>query len=288
MNMLKKIFVIFLILTGLFIIMTNLPLFSWFGLNNEQKEANVTDKVELIKIQTTSVPTTIIPEDRDDIVIDYEGQGSVDLHQGDDEIEIDAKGPKFQFGLFNRNSKLTIYIPEDYDRNISLKVGSGTLLLEGHSSQKPLSLEDLAVDIGSGKLELRNIEANLIEQKGSSGYAKLENIEANTGSFEISSGKLMIRHYSGALDAQVSSGFMDIQFDTLTGNSEVKVSSGSAKLDLPDDADFTLIGKMSSGKIDHDFQLTDKSSGKNHIEGKYGSGDNKLDLQVSSGHINLY
>jgi len=287
--MIKRILVIFLVITGVYIIFVNFPVFNWLGFNTAHNQsAKITEKIDSIEIQTTSVPTSIIPEDRDDLIVDYDGKGTVKIDQDGDTIKVDVKGPKFNFLNFNRKADLKIFIPEDYNRNMEMKVGSGTLEFSGPSKENPMELDELEINIGSGKIELRNITANEIDHKGSSGYVKVDAVQANTGSFDLSSGKLNITHYSGAVDAEVSSGEMNIQIDELTGNSSAKASSGRINLDLPDDASFTLKGKTSSGTINSEFDLKDEQISKNRLEGKHGTGKYELDLKVSSGNIRLH
>jgi lia operon protein LiaG len=288
-EMIKRILVIFLVITGIYIIFSNFPVFSLLGFNTSNNQpAKITEKIDNIEIQTTSVPTTIIPEDRDDMIVEYDGKGPVKIDQDGDTIKVDVKGPKFNFFSFNRKADLKIFIPEDYNRNMKMKVGSGTLEFSGPSKENPMELDELEINIGSGKIELRNLTVNEIDHKGPSGYIMVDSVQANTGSFDMSSGKLNITHYSGAIDAEVSSGEMNIQIGELTGNSSAKASSGRINLDLPDDASFTLKGKTSSGTINSEFDLKDEHINKNRLEGKHGTGKYELDLQVSSGNIRLH
>ncbi|WP_404330995.1 DUF4097 family beta strand repeat-containing protein [Mesobacillus maritimus] len=287
--MIKRILVIFLVITGIYIIFSNFPVLSLLGFNSTNNQsAEITERIDSIEIQTTSVPTTIIPENREDLSVDYDGKGTVKIDHKGDTVKVEVTGPTFSFFSINRNANLKIFIPEDYNRNMEIKVGSGTLELSGPSKENPMKLDKLEITLGSGKLELRNLIVNHIDHKGSSGKVDVDNIQSTASSFDMSSGKLNIHNYSGAIDAEVSSGEMNIQIDELNGHSSVKASSGRINLDLPDDADFTLMGKTSSGTINSEFDLTDENISKNRLEGKYGTGKYKLDLQVSSGNIRLY
>lgn len=287
--MIKRILVIFLVITGIYIIFSNFPVLSLLGFNSPNNQsADITERIDSIDIQTTSVPTTIIPENREDLSVDYDGKGTVKIDHKGDTIKVEVTGPTFNFFRINRNADLKIFIPEDYNRSMEIKVGSGTLEFSGPSKENPMKLDKLEIVLGSGKLELNNLIANHIEHKGSSGKVEVNYVQATTSSFDMSSGKLNIHHFSGGFDAEVSSGEMNIQIDELNGHSSAKASSGRINLDLPDDANFTLMGKTSSGTINSEFNLTDENISKNRIEGKYGTGKYKLDLQVSSGNIQLH
>lgn len=287
--MIKRILIIFLVLTGIYIILSNFPVLSWLGFNTDNNQSvKVTERIDSIELQTTSMPTTILPEDREDILIDYDGKGTVDINQKGDSIEIDVKGPRFNFFSFNRNADLKIYIPKDFNRSMDITVGSGSLEFSGPSKKNPMKLDELELNIGSGKMEIRNVIANALELNGSSGIINLDSIQVTKGDFEMSSGKMNISHYIGALEAEISSGKMNIQIDELNGHSSLKASSGQINLDLPDDADFTLRGKTSSGRINSEFELTDGNSNEKELNGQHGTGKYNLDLQVSSGHVRLY
>lgn len=287
--MIKRILVIFLVITGIYIIFSNFPVLSLLGFNSPNNQsADITERIDSIDIQTTSVPTTIIPENREDLSVDYDGKGTVKIDHKGDTIKVEVTGPTFNFFRINRNADLKIFIPEDYNRSMEIKVGSGTLEFSGPSKENPMKLDKLEIVLGSGKLELNNLIANHIEHKGSSGKVEVNYVQATTSSFDMSSGKLNIHHFSGGFDAEVSSGEMNIQIDELNGHSSAKASSGRINLDLPDDATFTLLGKTSSGTINSEFNLTDENISKNRIEGRYGTGKYKLDLQVSSGNIQLH
>ena len=116
----------------------------------------------------------------------------------------------------------------------------------------------------------------------------MNSVTADSGDFQLSSGRMIVKHYSGQLQAEVSSGLVNIQLDELTAPADVTVSSGSVNLDLPDDANFTLHGKVSSGVINNSFQLKNATTSKKNIEGTYGTGKHPVDLKVSSGIITVH
>jgi len=58
-------------------------------------------------------------------------------------------------------------------------------------------------------------------------------------------------------------------------------------LDLPEDADFTLNGKISSGNISSDIPLKEKEQSDNRLRGKHGSGKFEIKADVSSGNIDI-
>ncbi|MCQ6274842.1 DUF4097 family beta strand repeat protein [Bacillus sp. V3B] len=139
---------------------------------------------------------------------------------------------------------------------------------KGQSKNQPVQLNNLSVDVSSGNVNL-------------------DWITAKSGLFDISSGNVNLKHYKGQLEADVSSGNINIQLDQLTDSVKVDVSSGHVQLDLPDNADFTLDGKVSSGSISSNFVLKNKEENKQVMKGVHGTGEHQLDLSVSSGKVEV-
>lgn len=286
----KRILVIFLLITGAYIGWNYM--FNGSGVNFAKAEdaVKVTSQTEKIYIDISSVETVIVPEDRDDVRAELKGKGTVKVDKHGDEIEVAVK--RKGFFLFNwfemDKTKLTVYIPEDYEKNMAIELGSGDVVFKGHSSDSPMKLKNLAIDIGSGSMVLENLDVETLAHQSSSGEAEFNSIAAGSGSFEVSSGSVHVKSYSGKLEADVSSGELEIQMERLTDDINLNVSSGDLELDLPDDADFSLNGKKSSGDISSDFPLENNEETDNHLRGKHGNGKYKINADVSSGDIEIY
>nr|WP_236619600.1 DUF4097 family beta strand repeat-containing protein [Bacillus sp. 1NLA3E] len=259
-----------------------------FNLGGQDHQGVISDNINQIDIDVSSVSTNIIPENRNNIKADLNGKGKVIINRNGNKITVSAKVNWFDWFNFSNKAKLNIYIPEDYHRNMRINLGSGNLTFSGHSQNKPMKLDELSLDIGSGNVELKNLEVNQLIHDEASGNVAVSSLTTKSGSFDISSGSLDIKHYSGAIDAQLSSGRLDLQIDKLKDSVDIEVSSGQVQLDLPNQADFTLNGKASSGTISCDFPLNSKEINTKTINGKHGSGKNKINLTVSSGSIKIY
>lgn len=285
----KRILVIFLVITGAYIGWNYM--FDGSGVNFAKAEdaVKVSNQTENIWIDISSVETVIVPEDRDDVRAELKGKGTLKVKRHGDEIEVSVKRKGFfWFNWFEMDqTSLTVYIPEDYDKDMDIELGSGKIDFNGQSADKPMKLRNLALNIGSGRLTLENFDVENLESQSSSGEVEMNLIDAVSGSFDVSSGRLLVKNYSGKLDADVSSGELEIQIDQLLGDVSLDVSSGYIGLDLPENADFTLNGKISSGNISSNFQLQDKEQSDNRLRGKHGSGKFKIKADVSSGNINI-
>ena len=259
----QKKLIIFIILIGAVVLLLNVP--SWLSFGKEQT-AQVTNNIDTVKIDVSGISTTIIPERRDNVETKLDGKGSVHVNKNGDSIEIEYKRKWFNSFNFFNHPKLTIYIPEDYNRDIEMEVGSGNINWKGQSEN--LQLNELALDVSSGNINM-------------------DHVTAKKGVLDISSGNINLKHYRGQLEADVSSGNLDIQMDQLTDSVQVDLSSGQLQLDLPENANFTLNGEISSGAILNQFSLKNQQENKHELKGIHGTGEHQVDLSVSSGRIEL-
>lgn len=288
----KKIFIIFIVLIGLYtiynIIQTNFDIMP-FG--NKENRAVITNETDMIEFDITGVKAVIIPENRKDIKAELKGTGRVNIDQNSDRVTVSVKGKGFdwfRWFSFSNKRQLMVYIPEDYDRNMSIDIGSGSLDFSGKSPSRPMKFNELAVRLGSGNMVIKNIKAEQFSQEGTSGNVKVDSLTAKLGSFDMTSGRLDVKHFTGAIKAELTSGSFDLQLDQLNDSIDIEVSSGKVDLDLPKQADFTLKGKVSSGNISSSFPLTNGSNDRKNISGKHGSGKHPINLEVSSGSIRIH
>ena len=223
---LQKNLIIIVILLGAFLLLISVPSLLPFG----KQTAELTDHIDVIEIDVSGVSTTIIPEKRDNVEADLDGNGTVQVKKSGNSIEMEYKRKWYQpFGFFKR-PKLTVYLPDDYQQDLAIEVGSGNV------NSKDLHLNNLLLDVNSGNVNM-------------------DSITTQTGVLDVSSGNIDLKHYTGQLEADVSSGNLSIQMDELTDSVKVDVSSGHVELDLPSDANFTLNGEVSSGAFLIDFLL---------------------------------
>ncbi|WP_049680236.1 DUF4097 family beta strand repeat-containing protein [Peribacillus loiseleuriae] len=283
----KNYLMIFLVIIGiglLFTISNSIPSLFAHGKSNHTK---VTKGIDTLEFHISSVEAKVVPEKRSDIKAELSGQGSVNVEQIGNKIMIEYKRKWFeQIGFFN-SPKITIYIPEDYNKSMDISVSSGSLKFAGVSKNRPMELKDLSIHTGSGHVDFSNLNVDTFTSVVSSGNFEMNSVKTDSGDFQLSSGRMVVKHYIGELQAEVSSGLFNIQLDELTASADVTVRSGSVNLDLPEDANFTLHGKVSSGVINNSFQLKNASSSHKNMEGTYGSGKHPVNLQVSSGIITV-
>ena len=284
--MIKKVLVICLVITTLYIGFTRMPMDGLLWKGNVDTNADVTGKTKEIEIDISSIRTEIIPEDRKDIAYEYNGKGKISLNSRGNKIEVTVRGPKL-FYVNHEDKYLKLYLPETYTKDISIKVGSAKVAFVKPETIDEMELENLEVEMGSGRLELAGMKAKETDFSVSSGDIIIDRLRAEKGAFTVSSGKLVLNDFKGSMETDVSSGNFEVSVSELSGPFDIKVSSGYARVDLPDNASFTLKGKISSGAIEHNFALENEVSEKNKIGGTYNGGRHAIEVDVSSGHVTL-
>jgi lia operon protein LiaG len=281
----KRIVILLLIITGLYIVFNQSFQFDGFAVGGSKDgRAALSNDIESIDINVGGVKTTIIPQDRDDVEAVLKGKGSLIVKETDNRLVVETKRKMFNWFSFSEKRQLNIYIPKDYNHKMKIQIGSGSLNFSGQS----MKLNELSLDIGSGDVVMDHIEVNEFTHDGSSGNVVIDTLVTETGTFDLSSGNLEIKHYTGALHADVSSGRFSVQMDKLNHSIDIDISSGNVELDLPDNADFDLDGKVSSGNISSDFPLTTSETDNKSLKGTHGSGENKINISVSSGDVDIY
>jgi lia operon protein LiaG len=255
---LQKILIIMVVLVGAFLLLISIPSWLPFG----EQTADVNNDIDIIDIDVSSISTTIVPEKRDNVEAVLDGNGTVQVRKSGNRIEIEYNRKWYQPFGFLKRPRLTIYLPEDYHRDLAIEVGSGNI------NSKNLQIQNLELDVNSGNINM-------------------DHITAQTGNLDVRSGNIDLQHYNGRLEADISSGNLAIQMDELTDSVKVDLSSGHVELDLPDHADFTLDGNVSSGFISSSFPLKNKEESKQELKGINGTGEHHVELSVSSGKIEV-
>lgn len=189
-----------------------------------------------------------------------------------------------------------IVVPADTE--VKADTGSGSI-----------SVADIAApvtaDTGSGSIELRNIGGSVKADTGSGsihaeGVAGAFHADTGSGSVFLSqtapgdvhvdtgSGSSELRGVVGAVHVDSGSGRIFVAGRQDSGDWRLDAGSGSIRVDLPDDAAFTLDAETHSGSInvDHPVEVTGKIS-KKHLRGTVRGGGPLLAIDTGSGSIKV-
>ena len=259
---------------------------SLFAGGSAENSIPTSERIDQISIITHSSHMTIIPESRNDVKATLNGNGELSVRKKGDTIEVEVKRKWYEFFNFKEESDVSVYLPKNFNKDLKLEVGSGKVELMDGSS--PLVLNEVDLDMSSGKVELSNVKTQRFKYDGSSGKLIVDQLATEEGEFDISSGDVILTGYTGPIIGDMSSGEMNVQMDKLTGDVSFDLSSGTVALDLPDDADFTLQTEASSGDISTDFTLKDQTVSDKGITGVHGSGKYNVSISLSSGDARIY
>lgn len=280
----KRILLIFLIIAGGYILFTSVG--DFFG--NEQTRADVSNKIDNIEFEISSAKLNIIPANRKDLEAVLEGSGKLSVKESGDTISVSHEKKWFEWLPFFNTSIVTVYIPENYEKDLDINLSSGTVNFASLEANKPFKLENLTIDMSSGNVNLKNMEVVEFKHNGSSGDLSIDSLASKTSSIDISSGSVKIAKFSGGFEADISSGELEVQMKELVDEVDIDVSSGSVQLDLPDKADFTLKGDIGSGNISYNYPLTIEKEDDHNIKATHGTGKHKVDIEVSSGNVKIF
>ncbi len=155
------------------------------------------------------------------------------------------------------------------------------------------STGDISVDCSANNYDIDASTGNItVIQHGESDKVEIDDSAGDVDVTAETIGKLEVDISSGSLDvtaedvrkleADISSGGLKFSADKVPEKSEIDVSSGDIELYLPEQIDLTLTADISSGDFNSEIPFSVK--GDDYI---FGSGKNKMDIDVSSGDINI-
>lgn len=232
------------------------------------------ENIEKIDVNTVSSDVKFFSEDRDDIKVHFEGvvasSSKIILPElitenKNNTLSIQVKHKSMmKIGFFSSTIRVHVYIPKNYSGNLDVSTVSG--------------------DIDLGYIgDIKN--ANL---KSVSGDMKAESLYTEKTTLKSTSGDMKVEDFSGELDSGTTSGDIYINVSKFDNNIYFKSVSGSIKAELPENAEFYLESKTTSGDIDCEFPISiqGKLSDK-RINGRVGNGENKITASTVSGDINI-
>ncbi|HET7578230.1 MAG TPA: DUF4097 family beta strand repeat-containing protein [Bacillales bacterium] len=289
----KKILGILLIFTGLVIalgVVVPDGATEWFSSNHPSQSDSVSVQgVRSIKIDGNSANVHVIPESRRNVMVKLRDGGNLTVRRSGNTVKIHVNNSWLSWiPIGDKPMVLDVHVPADYNQNMVFDLHWGNVQFYGKSAVDPMVLNQLRFDMNAGNVQLRNLKLQTLNQDGSAGNVNLHQVTAGKASFDISAGNLDLSHFKGQLDADISAGRLDAQFDQFNGPIYVNVSAGRVQLDLPETTGFTLNANVSHGNVSCDLPLKKTIvDDQDHIKGRHGSGEYKVDVRVSNGNIHV-
>lgn len=224
-----------------------------YEIMDEVKGLDVSDNVKVLDVNITS--SNIVIKVGDAFKIETSNK-YIQCKQDYNMIYITER----RHNWFNnsRESKLTIYIPEDMVLDgVSINSGVGTVCIE------ELSTRILNLDLGAGKVNIDNLNTyDNTKIKGGTGEVTIKNSSLNNLNLNIGVGKF-------TLEAK------------LFGNSKIDHGIGEVNLNL--------IGEKDDYQIHADKGLGSITISGNEMKGDLilGNGTNKIDIDGGIGNIDI-
>ncbi len=248
-------------------------------------------EVDKIHIDIVSTDISIVPTNEKDIRVHFYGEVSTNekmelpslvAYQSGDELRIEIIQPKtILVGIVVWRTKLDIYIPED-----SIEV------LEADTTSSDMSLDNLKVDeftfnTVSGDFKGESLSSNEIKLKSTSGDVSLKDYTGSVG-IDVVSGDVVLEDGSRNENIEVITTSGDVYVEQEdSSNMDIKTTSGDIEINLSEDAQFYLKAKTVSGHIENRFPIKITSSGRRDLEGLVGSDDKEVNVDTTSGDINI-
>ena len=286
-------------------------------------DREIDEKVTKINIDYISGDVTINTHDSDKVSvketanIDLRDPQKVHTWVNDGTLYVRFCQSIKRINFTNIHKKLELTLPSARDlEDVTVEVSSGNLNCSGITSGTFTS------HLSSGNLTCKDITAGGFDAKLSSGNANVDGsgknikIKASSGNINIkqsgdcssmtidsSSGnitteadkvsKMDVHASSGnitvtaneisELNSRSSSGHNTFDFAVAPKTSAIKSSSGWVKITMPEDSDVKVTAKISSGHFNSELPFT-----KNGKEYTSGNGSSTMNINVSSGDVDIY
>jgi DUF4097 and DUF4098 domain-containing protein YvlB len=165
----------------------------------------------------------------------------------------------------------------------SIKCGASS----GQIESDRIKAKSAAFDTTSGDIRV-NADADELMLNASSGNVTAGRVYSNSCRAETSSGTITLSGNPGKLETSSSSGDVNLTYDEFAGDINVSTTSGNVGITLPQNAEFHLSYRTSSGSGRVDFPVTVYGgSNEKGIEGTVVSDRNTIQINTSSGNLDI-
>ncbi len=264
------------------------------GRSSTQREVRDLEGIRKIAVEVSSSRVDVIPTEKECLEVEYfERTGSADRKPW--ELVVEEMGSTVTVRLhdpnvrtlfninFGRESRLTIYVPQQYYHALSITSSSGSINITD------IGLSQLYLQASSGSITGDYLSAEKSELRSSSGSITIRGLNSSNALVHSSSGSVSIEDFRGNLNVRTSSGSSRIEFEEV-GNLQAEASSGNITVILPWNSEFRVNSSVSSGTYTNEFpvHITYSSRSNRETSGTVGENPSALiDLRTSSGSITV-
>ena len=209
----------------------------------------------------------------------------------------------FQITMFNfhERSRLELYLPVDYSKDISIATVSGDIFMDSFKLNninyksvsgnikldKVYAASNISAKTTSGDIKI-NGECNNFNLRTISGDFSSSELFTKESEFKTTSGNISIKEFKGDFISNHVSGDIKVNYLEFNNDISIKTTSGDIEIVLPQNAEFKLNFNSTSGDCESDFPITVKNINRKHnIEGIIGDGRNKIEVTTVSGDLDI-
>lgn len=260
------------------------------GSIDETKEFDI-NAINQVLISTVSSDVNIILSKDNDIKLHFQGKTSelsrapkLEASMSGDKLDISIKYPKqfMSIGNFSLNTKLDVYIPEDYKKYISIQTVSGRVNID------KLEVDKFKTNTVSGNININSIIANTTDFGSVSGDIKIKELSVQGSIFKTTSADVEIETITGDIKTSSVSGSISLLYKKFNNDVQAKTVSGEVELSLPEASEFKVDFSTLSGELDNEFPLviTGKIE-KRNVKGIVGDGNKTISIETVSGDADI-
>lgn len=233
----------------------------------------------------------LLPEKRNDIEVNLYGSVEAKDDYKVPELECSTIGGKITIEVRNkeysmniRNSKiiLDIHIPSDYSKNINLKTVTGDMNISN------MALTNIDCKVTTGNININNIKAEILNTSCITGDIDATNITCQSSTLDVITGSIKFHKFTGELNGKIVTGDIYAEISKLTGDINLSSTTGSLRLQLPEDAGFSIKAKANIGDVSCSFPVnSNRSLTAKEVDGTIGSGKYNVILNITTGDIKV-
>lgn len=195
------------------------------------------------------------------------GVGSLDASNVDGQISLDAASADISadhmHGSLNIDTGSGNVTVTTVDGDLSVDTGSGDVKISGATGS------EITIDTGSG---------NVI---GSDFRSTHVNVDTGSGNIELTGVT------APNLSLDTGSGDVEVTLASDTDQLSVDTGSGNVTIGVPANFGSTVDLDTSSGEVDSDVAIQITRRGRQHLTGKIGDGQGRMDIETGSGDVNI-
>lgn len=285
---------------------------SWKGQDVYIERAVDASSLSNIDIKSGSTNVKLVKGSGDQVRINVEGQATKE-YADDIKLQTESRGDRlhveidnntgFRIGINWTKITMTVDIPDKQWSQLNVDVGNGDIALSdmawdtvdleagsGNVTIEKMSVTELDTKVSSGNVKIEDISGEHFVLKTSNGNIRVDGYEAYTIKFDVGNGNVKFNDGVAELDGKSSSGNIDLVTQDLIRHTTLTTSSGNVTIDLdrtPESLAVSYRGGSGVGRVEKEGFRYEDTRDEDDIEGAFGSGEIKLQVETGSGNFTL-